>query len=77
MRDPKERLLDILDAIAAIERHRGRSLRGQTGAAGSHRRAGERTLERIKAERERSSSAKRRKGRSARNKPAEAQAGLL
>ncbi len=24
MRDPKERLLDILDAIAAIERHRGR-----------------------------------------------------
>ena len=24
MRDPKERLLDILDAMAAIERHRGR-----------------------------------------------------
>lgn len=24
MRDPRERLLDILDAIAAIERHRGR-----------------------------------------------------
>jgi len=24
VRDPKERLLDILDAIAAIERHRGR-----------------------------------------------------
>ncbi len=24
MRDPKERLLDILDAIVAIERHRGR-----------------------------------------------------
>ncbi len=24
MRDPKERVLDILDAIAAIERHPGR-----------------------------------------------------